>query len=92
MDSETPTTSTLQKMDFYPAPLTNMAKLLGKSKPGFDNVEFWIIGEDVYRCVLDAYGKPESKRWECSIHTWNHFRSTVFKWVDEIYTEAKHND
>lgn len=54
------------------------------SGEGFD---FWLIGNDVYRAptgsILDIYGAPQAKRWECTYPHWQRFRE-VFSWAKEV--------
>lgn len=51
-----------------------------------DRFEFWKIGNEVYRVavggVLDIYGLPASRRWECSISHWRKFRA-IYDWVSD---------
>ena len=56
--------------------------------------DFWYIEGQVYRCkptydadglqILDVYGFPPSRRWECSYEHWLKFKDTVFSWVSEV--------
>jgi hypothetical protein len=44
-----------------------------------DRWTYWLIGDQVYRAsassVLDIYGHPADRRWECPIWHWNHYRA-----------------
>ena len=50
--------------------------------------DFWIIENQVYRSTVDAimdiYGLPQNRRWECSYEHWLRYKDTVFNWVDQI--------
>ena len=49
---------------------------------------FWLIGDHVFRSPSDvklcADGFPQSRRWECSLKCWRHFRNSVFGWVKDV--------
>lgn len=61
-----------------------MGRLAVSEKHG---VEFWRIGEDVYRAPIgsgvDVYGHPNGKRWEASLAHWLRFRA-VFAWAEDV--------
>ena len=54
--------------------------------------EFWQIGGDVYRCaeggVLDIYAFPASRRWECTIEHWRHYRA-IYDWAVDVASGAQ---
>jgi len=51
-------------------------------------IDFWYIEGDVYRCssksVIDIYGYPQDRRWECSYKHYLTYKDTVFNWLDDI--------
>ncbi len=58
------------------------AKLIATS----DRWNYWLIGDQVYRAtatsILDIYGHPADRRWECPLWHWNHYRSNWSHAVD----------
>lgn len=55
-------------------------------------VEFWQIGDQVYRVAaggpMDIYGLPMSRRWECSLAHWQHYRA-IYDWVTDVNQQQK---
>lgn len=51
-------------------------------------IDLWHIEGAVYRsksgAVLDIYGLPQDRRWECSLNHYLLYKDTVFNWLDEI--------
>jgi hypothetical protein len=50
-------------------------------------IEFWLIGDQVFRVagsyVLDVDGLPQSRRWECSLAHWQHYRA-IYDWAPDV--------
>lgn len=59
-----------------------------------DGVDFWRIGDDVYRAPTDAgidiYGLPMGKRWECSYRHFQQYRDSVFGWAKDVKQNVTH--
>jgi hypothetical protein len=56
-----------------------------------DEIDFWYIEGNIYRsknnAVLDIYGYPQDRRWECSHKHWMIYKDTVFSWVSQVNCE-----
>jgi hypothetical protein len=54
-------------------------------------VDFWYIENQIYRSkpnsILDIYGLPQDRRWECSYKHWLIYKDSVFSWVDQVAEE-----
>lgn len=50
-------------------------------------IDFWYINGHVYRAssnsVMDIWGLPQDKRWECSIAHWKRYRE-VYSWAKDV--------
>ena len=54
-------------------------------------IDFWYIYGQIYRsrvdAVIDRYGYPQDRRWECSHKYWLLYKDTVFSWLSQVNCE-----